>query len=387
MAANNTIIASISRPDLLALPTPASASITHVQHLASYNWLDSPRSKPTIAIPGSPDLWTPPTASFTLKPDSGRFYIAQNAARHPDSPLEPLFRALYIEQPEFDVTGVDVVTDRNNLRKLLGFVNKRWSRGGREDFTMHVEVRGKTAILQRQESKTMEFIPKGQIRGYGHGFERKCMESRVKGSTGHHRIIGYRFGGLDFVVRHETDGYVGDNLSSVLDALSLSNSISKAEESHPASRNSKLFLQKAGQAIPLSSTLEVKTRVAHKPLPFKNVVSQLWVSQTPNLVRAYHANGAFAVPVVENMTDQVKAWEEQNQDDLGMLAGLIGRIREVVREGGGRAVLKYDAKRDALMFEEVAGKMMLPGDLYGKWEGGRSEGESGGLDSEIAEKS
>jgi hypothetical protein len=54
-----------------------------------------------------------------LKKDSGLVYVAQNAARHPESPLEPLFRALYIENPSFDISSVNIVSDRNDIRKLV----------------------------------------------------------------------------------------------------------------------------------------------------------------------------------------------------------------------------------------------------------------------------
>jgi hypothetical protein len=76
---------------------PAEATITDVEHLASYNWIEA--STPTIAVPGSPAHWSAPQGSKYVKKDSGFVYIAQNAARYPDSPLEPLFRSLYIEQP------------------------------------------------------------------------------------------------------------------------------------------------------------------------------------------------------------------------------------------------------------------------------------------------
>src|SRR5947207_5249456 len=101
----------ISRQALQELKTPSSALITDVKHLSSYNWMEEPT--PTIVVPGSPALWSPPIAPQKVKKDSGLIYIAQNAARHPDSPLEPLFRALYIEHPSFDIHSIDVVTDRN----------------------------------------------------------------------------------------------------------------------------------------------------------------------------------------------------------------------------------------------------------------------------------
>ena len=118
-------------PHSLDSSNPAEAIITDVKHLASYNWIEAP--EPTIAVPGSPALGK-------LKKDSGFVYIVQNAARHSNSPLEPLFRALYIEQPSFEIDTIDVVTDRNNVRKLLSFVNPTQSRYGLDSFTIQVDM-------------------------------------------------------------------------------------------------------------------------------------------------------------------------------------------------------------------------------------------------------
>lgn len=134
----STTIIEISRLDLQDLSTPPLASITDVKHLSSYNWIEAPT--PTIAVPGSPPLWSAPRVPQQLKKDSGLIYIAQNAARHPDSPLEPLFRALYITNPSFDIRSIDVVTDRNNIRKLLSFINPGSTRNGLETFTINIEV-------------------------------------------------------------------------------------------------------------------------------------------------------------------------------------------------------------------------------------------------------
>ncbi|KAL6401241.1 hypothetical protein AUP68_16970 [Ilyonectria robusta] len=136
MASN--VIAEISRVDLKELITPPVASITDVKHLSSYNWLERPI--PTIAVPGSPPLWSAPKAPRQLKKDSGVVYVDQNTARHPDSPLEPLFRALFVTNPSFDIGSIDVVTDKNNLRKLLSFVNRGSTTGELDAFTINIEV-------------------------------------------------------------------------------------------------------------------------------------------------------------------------------------------------------------------------------------------------------
>lgn len=370
----STIIAEISRQDLQDISTP-SALITDAKHLSSYNWIEAPT--PTIAVPGSPPLWSPPKALPQVKKDSGLVYIAQNAARHPDSPLEPLFRALYIRDPSFDIRSVDVVTDRNNLRKLLSFINPTSTRNGLEAFTINIEVVKNTAIFSRVETVTHEFIGPHEFRGFGREYEKAYTVSQISGSTGHHRIISYRLSDLNFIIRHETDGYVdavpssrskeleNNSLSSMLESLSLSSTNSPPHITPPGS---KLTIQQEGQVVPLESTLEIKTRVFHKPLDIQEIAPQLWISQTFKLVRAYHRHGKFQRPEVEDVAAQIKQWEDRNQTDLRKLATLIKKILDTVKRHGGNATIKYDPKEDKLIVWKVDGGKMLPKGLYSKWD-------------------
>lgn len=374
MASN--FVAEISRSDLKDLKTPPTAFITDVKHLASYNWLE--KSTPTIAVPGLPARWSPLRGPQRLNKDTGLVYIAQNAARHPDSPLEPLFRAILFTDPSFDLRSTDVVTDRNNLRKLLSFVNPGLDRKDGQGFTINVEmVTDTTAMFCREETATQEYIAPHEFRGFGHEFEKKYTATALEGSTGHHRIISYRFGDLQFIVRHETDGYVGDIETSVSissqqepedgDALSgLLGSLSLAPSRAPAT---KLTVRGGGQMVPRESTLEIKTRIAHRPLAMSEVAPQLWASQTPKLVRAYHSKGIFQEPRVEDVTAQIKRWEQERQDDLRTLAALVRKLLDVVaRECKGPATVTYDAGRDRLVVRKLGGgKKMLPEDLYSKW--------------------
>ncbi|MCJ1405901.1 hypothetical protein MMC11_009132 [Xylographa trunciseda] len=373
-------VSEISRLDLQELETPALASITDVKPLSSYNWIEAPNATPTIAVPGSPALWSAPGVPRRLKKDSGLIYIAQNAARHPESPLEPLFRALFITHPSFDIRSTDVVTDRNNIRKLLSFIDPSSNRNGLEAFTINIEVTKNTAIFSRDETKTTEFIGPQEFRGFGHEFEKAYTIAQISGSTGHHRIISYRFSDLNIIVRHETDGYVDtdtstsspkatnhtqDSLSSILGALSLSSANSSPGITPTGS---KLAIKEEGQAVPLESTLEIKTRVFHKSLEIQEIAPQLWVSQTPKLVRAYHQNGIFQRPMIEDVAAIIKSWEERKQNDLRKLAALIRKIISLVKECGGNAVLKYNVEGDKLEVCKVERKEMLPKDLYSKWD-------------------
>ena len=394
-----TTLAEITRLDLNDLSTTSPASISDIQQLSSYNWIES--STPTIAVPGSPPLWTASKAPKQVKKDSGLVYIAQNAARHPSSPLEPLFRALYIIKPSFDIQPIDVVTDRNNIRKLLSFVNPASSRNGLEPFTFKIEIVNNTAIFCRDENLTQEFIGPREFKGFGHEFEKAYTKSQVKGSTGHHRIITYRFSNLNMIVRHETDGYVddgtlfsspqndpqgSDSLSNMLGSLSLSPSNDNNDNAPQTSSTSgsKLTIKEVGKAVPLLSNLEIKTRVSHKPLDLQEIAPQLWISQTLKLVRAYHQRGTFSDPKVEDVAAAIKTWEETNQSHLKKLAALIKHIVKVLKAGseeegeeeeaegeGGikKAVVRYDDKTGKLLIiKTIGGPNMLPDDLYRKWD-------------------
>ena len=96
---------------------------------------------------GAPALWSPPTLAPKMKPDSGKIFIDQNAARNPKHPLEPLFRALVTQKPDFAIGDVDLVTDRNNIRKLLSFIDPSTAKRGLEAFTITIEIIKKTAIV------------------------------------------------------------------------------------------------------------------------------------------------------------------------------------------------------------------------------------------------
>lgn len=232
----SSYLTNVTRPDVSRLAPLANASVTGVEHLASYSWIDAPT--PTIAVPGVPPSWCGASTPRQLQQDSGFVYVAQNAARHPESPMEPLFRALCIENPSFNLFSVDIISDRNNIRKLLSFIDPSSAAHGVKSFTMRMEAVNGTVILHREEKLTKEFIGPNKFRGYGHEFEKAYTRNEISRSTGHHRIISYFFGGLRFIIRHETDGYVDtetptqssnkeptrDDLAGLLESLSISQS-------------------------------------------------------------------------------------------------------------------------------------------------------------------
>jgi hypothetical protein len=118
--------------------------------------------------------------------DSGLVFVDQNAHRMKHtSPLTPIFAAID-DLGGYDFSGIDIVSDRNNLRKLFS-----WSTGAVEqkDFRIDVELAGETCLFTRREEKDAETIVGFQ--GFGRQYEKAATRpSRgCEMSTGHHRII------------------------------------------------------------------------------------------------------------------------------------------------------------------------------------------------------
>ncbi|KAK7177896.1 hypothetical protein PSPO01_16058 [Paraphaeosphaeria sporulosa] len=317
-------VATIFRFDLSDRLDPALATITEFEYLASYSWLES--DVPTILVPGYPPLWSPPAGPLKLEPDSGRVYIDQNAARIPDAPLEPLFGALSAQNPDFKMGSVDVITDRNNIRKLLRFLDGTSS----ESFQIQAEILdGKRALLTRMENETATVIQGFQ--GYGRNFERACTTGAT-GTSGYYRFTSFRFGGLQYLL---------------LETLQLA----------PASTHtSAITVKSEGKVVNCSSILEIKTPAAGKNLDMNEIAAQLWVSQTPHLAN-------------------VRDWERSNYKVLCSLGYLLNQVIEVVKGSASQvAVLKYD---DGMKLEVIAGeqKKAPPEGVDARWQGGKQGSE------------
>ena len=240
-----------------------------------------------------------------------------------------------------------------------------------DKFQIRVEIAGgRTALFTRVEEKTRETI-RG-FRGFGHNFE-KAWTKAPSGSTGHHRIVGFSFGGLACLVRHETDGYVGDNnsprgptdddLSGALEGLSISKP-GPGGIDHQGG----VIVKRDGRVVDLSMTLEIKTRAASRVLDMAEVCPQLWISQTPKLAVAYHRHGIFDNVRLRDMTWELGQWEASNQGHLRQLAGLLTKIIGVAKgSSNGGALVQYDGGSN-LRVLVGKGNRALPDDLYAKWE-------------------
>src|SRR2546423_749202 len=230
-------------------------------------------------IIGAPGKWTPPSCPLSVPQDRGLQYIDQNGDRNRMYPLEPLFRSVFVEKPDFSLSSLDLVTDRNNFRKILMMLTEERN----EKFRIDIQLVGKTLLFTRWEENTSEFIT--EFRGYGHSFEKRCTTytSELKGSTGHHRVVKYNLDGLEVVARFEVDAYLSDGANTGmsgrsstyhtdLDTLTSSfksirlNPAQKSKGLPPAEKVSESTLRviQGGYKVLHSSLVELKTRAHHR---------------------------------------------------------------------------------------------------------------------------
>lgn len=127
-----------------------------------------------------------------MEPDDGSNFVDQNGARMSQYPMLPLFAAadaIHDKKAPVDWPTVDIITDRNGLRKLLRWLNPSEGKEVR-DFRIDVELVGsKTVVLSRWEGR-----PRNPPTGRTFGFAFEAATSRAAPGcpiSGHHRAITY----------------------------------------------------------------------------------------------------------------------------------------------------------------------------------------------------
>ncbi|CAE7218797.1 hypothetical protein CFE70_010353 [Pyrenophora teres f. teres 0-1] len=313
--------------------------ISGCQYVASYNWLNS--KAPTIIVPGNPPQWTPLTTPQRLKEDSGQYYRDPNAAKYPDYPMAPVVHAIVETNPKFPTSNVDLFACGSTLGNLL-----RFARGIDKAFRFNVEVIGNTVFFIRKENDPKEVIK--DIRGFGHTFPEAytTWDKDVKGSDTHQRIIKYTFGGLNCLVRFESDGYIkniskgGDKVSDKVtvgedDLLQALQGTTIGHSSKTFSKTlDRISVKHGGSVVPQSSIFDMKTRSGkhNKFIDMSDISPQLWLKQIPNFILAYHdGHGLFQDIRVQDIRDEVQAWQMENKDGIRRFAVLLEKVLAVVK--------------------------------------------------------
>jgi hypothetical protein len=350
-----TNTSSILRTIDISTLTPSTAPISSsvgFELLCTYNWIIPSKFKTglEIYVPGGPPEWSPPVLPIKLEADKGHQYVDQNAYHVPRYPFEPIFWALDTMNSSVRFDDVDLVCNRNSLRKLLDLASGRKI----HPFVMHLHMIQNTLLITRKEKNARAMIRGSGNSGYGHNFEEAFTRTNdeLLNSTSHHRVVRYNMGGLNCVVRFEVDAYfdgVVEGISSdafdhhidietVMGGLSISTgALAPAIEKKVVKR---------GTVLPSSKMAEVKT--CGKSLkPMGQFIPQMWFGRTPHLLMGRHpaGNGVFNEVIHIHVGSKFEEWEKKNQKELMILVGILNQIKEIM--GGadtGAAVLLYEKK-------------------------------------------
>ncbi|KAL1960657.1 hypothetical protein VTO42DRAFT_7236 [Malbranchea cinnamomea] len=365
-------------------------TLSGYEFLSSYNWAD--KEAPTIYVPGAPPAFKSKQLPFHVTKDQGAFFVDQNTFRCSRYPAEALFRSLAVMQPNLDMRDIDLVTDRNNLRKLLHFVSQTVDRSFRIDVKFH----GGVVFFSRWEPELRQTILSGQNLGFGHGFEREvtAFDEEISDSTAHHRVVRYSLGGIRCLVRYEadaywegngeerggkgpvvgnegdpgeTDGQIGrEEADGVLDSFE-SMRAATPEDTQVAS----VKVLHRGRLVPPSAVAELKTRAIYRTFDLKTAIPQLWFAQTPNILVGYHYKGQFKKIQKISVKPKFQKWEKENKRDLRKLVCLIEKIMELSRQSYDRGyivVCEVDDPFHLRIYESQKGGKVLPEDIINQYE-------------------
>ncbi|KAH7890452.1 hypothetical protein F5I97DRAFT_1964022 [Phlebopus sp. FC_14] len=309
--------------------------LKNVKVIASYSWIEG--ATPIVAVPGSPRVWK--NIHVTRVPaDTGVQMIDENALRMGDkSPLLPLFVAIDSLHKDFQYGDLDLVTDRNSLRKLLRFAD-----GAAGEFRIDVDLANKTCLLTRREEKNSERIV--GFRGFSQEYEKAATRaaSGCEKASSHHRIISYDFGGIKVLLRFVDEACTerGDEADDLLASFSSMNIGRVSQPVAPLSRapiasasGLTVRLTKPTSLVPQSNTIEIKTRASHKIMDWNEVYPQLYLSQTAHLYLAKHERGSFQrVEKYQLNGSNLRDYAVRTEKSMGKLKVLLDAILRAVRK-------------------------------------------------------
>lgn len=314
-----------------------------------------------------------------MKEDDGQYFRDPNAAKYPDFPMAPVIHAITEADAELGATNTDLFACGSTLGNLL-----RFARGIDKAFRFNIEVIGETVFFIRKENDPKEVIK--DIRGFGHTFPEAytTWDHTVKGSETHQRIIRYEFGGLECLVRFESDGYIEESpavrdvapAQTAGDQDDLLQAFQQAAIGRPPSNTTskpgKLEIKHGGSAVAHHSIFDLKTRSGKhkKPIDMTDIYPALWMKQISNFIVAYHdGNGLFEDIQVQDVKGDVQAWVRENRDDIRRFATLVNEIVDIATRNADKLLEVYCPGKDRLEIRSQYGDGVhaLPEDLVERW--------------------
>lgn len=336
---------------------------------------------------GSPPHWQNRPLPYTIPPDQGVQYCDQNGYKMPKAVLLPLIVAVnkrfeMIKEPAFNWSDIDIVTDRNNLRKLM-----RWATGGAEDFRIDLQLAGHKTVLMNRFSQKYKTMFSG--RTYGFSFEKSSTlpAPGCKNSSGHHRIITYvsrtvvlsslfhfellfkDLSGLKVVVRFEVDActrppvkYPRRSTTSVDELVASLTGVSLGP--HTSFRSEyPLLVREGGVEVPADTVIEIVTRSEaniSRGYNWNDVYPQLFFSQTAQHYLAVHKYGRFS-EITKKKTKEMQDIEQDSQPGFKKVRRVLDVIRGLVMKHGKEGGLSLVCKGGVMnVYERKSKETLLP---------------------------
>ncbi|KAI5989810.1 hypothetical protein F5J12DRAFT_501599 [Pisolithus orientalis] len=255
------------------------------------------------------------------------------------SPLIPIFAAVDSLRDDFQYRDLDLITDRNSLRKLLRCIDQQHDK----TFRIDLDLLGKTCLLTRCEETLTDTIK--EFHGFGVEYERAATKPR-RGSeeeTSHHRIISYNFGGLKILLRFAIDACAepeseDDSFLASFSSLSIGErgpSTLSDGLAYSSRFGMKVKLTSPRSVLPQSSVIEIKTRAARREVDWKESYPQLYLSQTPYLYLARYTRGTFGpVEKVHINSQEMASHAREAEAAMAKLEALLSALLKAVRKYG-----------------------------------------------------
>ncbi|CAG8953515.1 hypothetical protein HYFRA_00009971 [Hymenoscyphus fraxineus] len=295
------------------------------QFVASYSWKDI--EHPTIYVPGCPPKFIPTAAPFQMEPDNIR---KPPCKRSPAAAVDPLFQSLLHMHPEFNMSSVDIATDRNSLRKLLGF-----SAGITDQWRLEVDMIDDTLFFSQWEEFRQRLINGQQDSGYGHSLEDNVTQkpTSMEDCMHYERVVQYELGGLRCLVRYEADAFIDTEESPDIDERTTDELLAPKPSKPVLKPPYKLVhVIPRGRLVDPTSMVEIKSHKTPK-FNYSKALPQLWFAQTKFICAARHEDGLVSETLeVRDMSEELEKWRIQSQDNLKNMMKIIKEIKEITRE-------------------------------------------------------
>lgn len=232
--------------------------------------------------------------------------------------------------PVFDMSDVEIVTDRNSLRKLLGFASNLSAQ-----WRIEVDMIEDTMFFSQWEEFRQMLINGQQDSGYGHTFEESVTQQSMQDCMHYERVVQYEMGGLRCMVRYEADAFIDDggNSSTLEEKENTKDSVAPKPSKPILKPPYKLVhIIPRGRLVDPTSIIEIKSYTTPK-FNVNKTLPQLWFAQTKFLCAGHHKEGLVSEKLeVRDMSKELEKWEMQNQDKLKNMVRIIKEIKDIARK-------------------------------------------------------